>query len=211
MTHVNGEGRLQRPRLRFERDFTQLPNTWLRDERISFRARGLRDYLMSHEAGFHVTIKALAANGPEGREAIQTAVRELEQAGYLERIQTRGRGGRLGHVWWDLKDPFELPESLTQPLTGFPSTAQPSPVQPLTGNPPTKEEQLKEHLSPELKFPATDARADEEADPSSVYSQAIRLKCPRSRSGRHTFEGSGFCRDCAARDTDVLRPELVSA
>lgn len=102
------EATLIRSRIRFEREFTQLPNAWLRDNRLSFRARGLLALLMSHKPGeFKVTIKALANDNPEGIAALRVAVEELEEIGYLRRYR-KARGGQFQPDTWELCDPHEL-------------------------------------------------------------------------------------------------------
>lgn len=222
---MSSEGRLVRPKLRFERDFTQLPNSWLRDPRLTFKARGLLGELMTHDAGWYVTIKSLAATSPDGRAAIQTAVQELQDAGYLRREQTRTSRGQLGHVWWELLDPFEEKLSTgktekprSEPLADFPSTDKPSTDKPSAENRPTKEERIKEQLTKELNNATTDARGDKEdalpggshspaAASAEFYAALLASKCRASRTGRHTPEGSGYCRDCGAR---VVAAEAVA-
>lgn len=223
---VNSEGRLVRPRLRFERDFTQLPNAWLRDNELSFKARGLLAMLMSHSTDWSVTIKALAAQGPDGAAAIRTAVQELERRGYLQRVQTRDRRGRLGPVDWRVTDPADRGTSVDTPLLGFPSsenrtTASESDY-PSSENRTTIEEQVKEHLSTELKNPTTDARASKKdaltgdshhdapvETPAERYRRLLAEKCPRSPSKTHQWEASGYCANCVARLPSTT--DLVSA
>lgn len=103
----DNEPRLVRPRLRFERNYTQLPNAWLRDRSLSFKARGLLGMLFSHETGFGVTLQSLANDGPDGVSAIRSAVEELEAAGYIRRVQKRNR---QGHDWY-ICDPHEAVEN----------------------------------------------------------------------------------------------------
>lgn len=103
-------GRLIRPVLPFERQFTQLPNEWLRDKRLSYKARGLLALLMTHETGWKVTIKQLAAEAEQdGEYAISKAVVELEQHGYLIRRRAR-RGGQFSADDWEVADPSGLSE-----------------------------------------------------------------------------------------------------
>lgn len=91
--------------MRFERDFTQLPNTWLRDKQLSYRARGVLAMLMSHEAGFRVTLKSIAGDSPrEGIDAMREAIKELELAGYLRR-RPHKNAGRFEGDDWELCDP----------------------------------------------------------------------------------------------------------
>lgn len=101
--------KLIRKRMRFESNFTQIPNAWIRDDRLSYRARGVRDVLLSHDHGWSVTLKGLASDSPnEGIDAVRTAVNELEEHGYLVRHVVQGRGGKFEGHDWELRDPFDL-------------------------------------------------------------------------------------------------------
>jgi|GEM_PF-3106553 len=96
---------IRRTLLPFEKDYVQIPNAWLRDEKLSRRARGLLAELMTHRAGWHITIASLQKTGPEGRDAIRGAVQELAAAGYLVRRQTQGEGGRFNEIEYEISDP----------------------------------------------------------------------------------------------------------
>jgi hypothetical protein len=98
-----GTGVLVRRKLEFESHFTQVPNEWVRDKRISRKARGILVELLSHSDGYEVSIKSLAEGEIDGIASIRSGVEELEQAGYLERDTIR-KGGRFG-VRWVIKDP----------------------------------------------------------------------------------------------------------
>lgn len=97
-----------RGRHKFEDHFTQIPNAWLRDKRLSYKARGLLAELLSHEPGFRVSRESLARNGQDGDRAVRTAIAELEAAGYLKRSQSRSEGSqKFGASVWITTDPFE--------------------------------------------------------------------------------------------------------
>lgn len=97
---MSNDGRLLRPKLAYERNFTQIPNEWLRDPKLGLRVRGLLALLLSHDEGYVVTFRSLAAQGVDGDAAIRTGVQELKQAGYLElrkeRDSTRPKLSRIG-------------------------------------------------------------------------------------------------------------------
>ena len=73
----------------------------LDDPRLSFRAKGLLAYLLAHP-GLDVSDKKLLSSASlEGMDAIQTALQELEEAGYFREIREAAEDGsvrRLGVI-----------------------------------------------------------------------------------------------------------------
>lgn len=68
---------------------TPIPTAWMLDKRLSRRARGiLAEMLVDLNDGVQPTVAAIIARGPEGRTAIQTAIKELVAYGYLARPGT---------------------------------------------------------------------------------------------------------------------------
>lgn len=118
-----GEGKsllIVRRNLSFDRDYTRIPNAWVRDARLSLRAKGLIAQLLSHQEGWQLSVQSLATANGCGRDAIRAAVQELEQAGYLRRSQIRADNGAFDATIWETCEPS--PEN--------PSPAEPSPVNP---------------------------------------------------------------------------------
>jgi hypothetical protein len=94
----------------FDDNFTQIPNDWVRDSRLSLKARGLLVMLMSHRQGWSLTIGSIAKDSQEGKDAIRSAIAELEKFGYLEREQ-KNENGRFGETIWTTKEPSDFPLS----------------------------------------------------------------------------------------------------
>lgn len=115
----------------FEDHFAQIPNSWLRDKRLSLKSIGLLAQLMSHSPGWSLSINSLAEYNGVSREAIRSAILELEGLGYLTKKQDR-ENGRFAESTWVTSDPIEIP------LTGKPLAEKPT-----TKNTITKEEHLK--------------------------------------------------------------------
>lgn len=76
-------------------NFTIISNDWLRDRRLSWKAKGLLAYVVSHREGYALSVEQILSEGCDGRDAVRAGLRELEDAGYLTRQQRRGEGGRI--------------------------------------------------------------------------------------------------------------------
>lgn len=203
---------IERVKLKFERDFTMTPNEWARDPLLSRGARGLLTELLSHDAGFRVSVRSLVATGPEGRTAIDTLVRELKAHDYLEHEIVRGVHGRIDGVVWRMTDPAEVrSRRARQPHLDIPDAGT-------TGTRKTrhavnqhlKEAQQEEHLS-RVNQTNPSTRAGEEevvALPSDVdLAASIFAVCPVTGGG-HSFEGAeqarpdGWCTRCGQVKAD---------
>lgn len=75
--------------------FVQVPRQTIRDRQLSFKARGLLTYLLDMPEGWDVRSEALANEGPDGRDAIRTALKELAEHGYYRLERRRLTDGRM--------------------------------------------------------------------------------------------------------------------
>lgn len=133
---------IKRTRLPFERDFVQIPNAWMRDKRLSRRARGLLAELMTHREGYRVSVRQLVASGIEGRDAVRHMINELANFGYLRQTQTRS-AGKFGEWEFEVVDPATAPatEPTGDAFSGPgepPAPENPAPGKPAPVNPPPK-------------------------------------------------------------------------
>lgn len=85
-----------------EKHFTQISNDVLRDERLSYAARGVLCELLSRPDGWDVNADSLAASAQakrakhgEGRRPMRAVFAELTAAGYLVRTRYRNDRGRV--------------------------------------------------------------------------------------------------------------------
>lgn len=81
-------------RSRHAQQYVVIPNAIARNNRLSFRARGLLVMLLSLPPEWHVTTDMLAEDNPDSRTAIRAAMLELRETGYVELHTERGPDGR---------------------------------------------------------------------------------------------------------------------
>jgi len=101
-------------RVKHEKNYTVISDHSLRDDRLSFRATGVLAYLLSLPDGTELSGVRLVAAKAEGRDAVYTALKELQDAGYLLRTK---RQDETGH-WYTSCTVRELPGN-PPPITGF--------------------------------------------------------------------------------------------
>jgi len=143
------------PRTRF---FTTLGNEVLRDNRLSFCARGILGHLLSLPDGQRGDIRTLADRTPEGRERVASALRELETFGYLKRAVKRTPEGRI-YTEVDVFDTPEAPSAQVAPDPGSPGSGG------LDASPDDDQPIKKRDEQPALPAsPAEDAGAGREGD-----------------------------------------------
>lgn len=71
--------------------YTTISNQAARDPELSYRAKGLLLFLLSQTDGRYISNKQLVDGATEGRDAVRTAMIELETAGYVTKVtQTAG-------------------------------------------------------------------------------------------------------------------------
>lgn len=94
--------------------YTLIRNSVLRDERLSYRARGVLVAVLSRPDHWQTSAEALSAEAKEGRDAIRVALAELEDAGYVQRIKVQTSAG----TWTTQTVVYDLPQSAdSQPPT----------------------------------------------------------------------------------------------
>ena len=119
-------------------DYTIMSNYHLRDKRLSLKAKGLLSQMLSLPEDWDYTLAGLCYINRESKDAIRTAIHELEQAGYIHRRQTTDSGGKFaGNVYTIYERPQGPPPgepSSEKPSSGNPTTGKPMPEKPTQRN-----------------------------------------------------------------------------
>ncbi len=138
------------------KDFTVMSNYHLRNKSLSLKAKGLLSQMLSLPEEWDYTLAGLACINKESKDAIRSAVNELEQAGYITRHQTTTEGGRFGCNEYLIRERPVLPSPLPEnPTTDSTPTAIPTPENPTQLNiNSSKTEKEKTKLSNTDSFPS---------------------------------------------------------
>ena len=123
-------------RVNKNRGYTVMANFHLRDKNLSLKAVGLLSKMLSFNDGWQFSTRGLSAICKEGPDAILSALRELENYGYLVRHQARDEKGRMGSMVFEIYEkPQEVLPEAGNPYTENPDADNPVTEKPYTGNP----------------------------------------------------------------------------
>ena len=110
--------------------YTVMSNHHLRNRALSLKAKGLLSQMLSLPEDWDYTLQGLARINWESIDAIRQAIRELEQAGYIQRSRERDEKGRLRGADYVI---FELPQPV--PASVSPTLENPTLENPTQENP----------------------------------------------------------------------------
>ena len=170
--------------------YTVLPNGILRDTGLSLKTKGLFAIILSLPETWDYSVAGLATVAGCGRDAIRSALGEMEQAGYLTRTRSHGEGGKFTGVIYNIRDQAEpLSENPTmveeEPLSGKPTTVEPTLEKPSSENPTQLNKDLSSKDLSNTPLPPKGGAVPEKAKPKR------RRRAPKSTPGwmPERFEG----------------------
>ena len=124
------------------RDYTVMSNHHLKDTGLSLKSKGLLSMMLSLPDSWNYTTRGLAAICKEGVDAIGSAIRELEAAGYIVRRLLRGDDGRITDTEYVIYErpiePDTPPPGPDGPDTPLPHPENPYAVEPSADAPSTE-------------------------------------------------------------------------
>lgn len=80
------------------RQYTQIDNRAVEDDRLSFKALGLLTYLLSRPDSWEANYRHLATTHTDGESGVRSGLTELQDAGYI--VRERLRDTESGHFVW---------------------------------------------------------------------------------------------------------------
>ncbi len=163
--------------------YTVMSNYHLRDKSLSLKAKGLLSQMLSLPEDWDYTLSGLAVINRESKDAIRSAVNELERAGYIERHQTTDESGKFSSNEYIIHEqPVSLPPSLDKPSSENPTTGKPTSENPtqLNKDRVTKDQAITDrsitHSFPSLSPPPAVAASPPERKRTEAATQSAMKK-----------------------------------
>jgi hypothetical protein len=106
-------------RVEHNRNYTTINNTICRDNRLSWKAKGIWLYAFSRPDDWEFNISDLMNQSTDGETSVNSGLAELENCGYLVRSRKKDEKGRFDKSDYTF---YEVPQKLKEslPRTGFP-------------------------------------------------------------------------------------------
>lgn len=98
-----------------EKNYTVLDNTFIKDTRLSWKAKGLMTYLLSLPDDWTIHLSEIEKHATDGKSALRSAINELKEFGYLKAEQKRENNRFAEMVYIIIENP-------DFPLTDFQQT-----------------------------------------------------------------------------------------
>lgn len=121
-------------RVEKNRNYSVINNTGLRDERLSWKAKGILAYILTLPDDWVFYREELATHAKDGIDSLKSGMKELKEYGYVKRNPIRNDKNKI--VSWETVI-HEVPQQ-EEPLADFPPVENPPVEIPPVGNPPVE-------------------------------------------------------------------------
>lgn len=85
-------------------NYTNTSNKLIRDDRLTWKARGIFNYLWSQANEWQFYVSEIVKHSPGGIKELRNGLDELEKFGYLKRTNRHGANGNFSGMDWILDD-----------------------------------------------------------------------------------------------------------
>lgn len=169
------------PVIRIEktRDYTVMSNHHFRNRNLSLKAKGIMSLMLSLPEDWDYTVAGLAKLSKDGIDSVRSALKELEDEGYLKMTRERDEKGKLGKASYVLSEnPIVENPILENPILENPILEKPTQLNTNVSNTnisSTKESITRADAQEEAKEPkAAEKTKTKKKDPFDVPSPQMR-------------------------------------
>ncbi|MBC6679546.1 DUF6017 domain-containing protein [Zhenpiania hominis] len=123
------------------KDYTVMANHHLKNQTLSLKAKGLLSLMLSLPDTWDYTLRGLSVICKDGVDGIRTAVKELEEQGYIKRRRIRNEKGQLITIEYMIYEypnregmPIKEGREMGNPVQALPKQEKPAQVLPIQLN-----------------------------------------------------------------------------
>lgn len=98
-----------------ENPYVMIDRRLLNDTNLSWKAKGILAYLLSLPDDWKIYENELVKHSRDGKESLRSGIKELINAGYIERVQLRDEKGRMNGYEYRV---YETPTVIGKPENG---------------------------------------------------------------------------------------------
>lgn len=107
------------------RNYTTMDNTFLKDVRLSWKAKGVFAYILSLPENWKIHVEELMHHAQDGETALRSAIKELTDLGYIVKKQSRRDAGKFGDsVYIIIENPTNVENQTVIRDAGNPDAVQ---------------------------------------------------------------------------------------
>lgn len=126
-------------RRKYDRDFTIVSNEFLKDARLSWKAKGIIAYVAMLPDDWVLNMRDLTNRATDGRDSLYSGIKELEMCGYCAKTMRRNPDGTIAGYAYEICDKPVFVQPFTEnPVTDTPQPENPDTVKPDTDKPGTE-------------------------------------------------------------------------
>lgn len=139
-------------RVQKDTNFTIIKNNIFLEKNISLKAKGLLTQMLSLPDSWDYTVAGLATLCKDGKDSITSALKELEQYGYVTRTRIRDEKGMLKDIEYIIREvPIQIVSN--NPMSDFPKVDSSTRQKPMTDFPKVD---FSTYQKPMTNFPEVD-------------------------------------------------------
>lgn len=125
-------------RRKYERDYCYMANEFLRDSRLSWKAKGIIAYVQMLPDDWVLNMRDLTNRATDGRDSLYSGIKELEKYGYCAKVMQRNPDGTIAGYAYEICDKSVFQPQPENPVTDVPQPENPCTVKPDTDKPGTE-------------------------------------------------------------------------
>lgn len=125
-------------RRKYERDFCYMANEFLKDSRLSWKAKGIIAYVQMLPDDWVLNMRDLTNRATDGRDSLYSGIKELEKYGYCAKVMQRNPDGTIAGYAYEICDKSVFQPFTENPVTDAPQSENPDTVKPDTDKPGTE-------------------------------------------------------------------------